>query len=87
MLRAAALAIVSIMKPVLGTPQATGVRASNPARLSPPGAVIARPGERSVLSSFHSIADATATVDATGDPEPALDDAVESFWTVQLRVP
>ncbi|MFD1563824.1 Vms1/Ankzf1 family peptidyl-tRNA hydrolase [Haloarchaeobius amylolyticus] len=29
---------------------------------------------------------ATAAVDATGDPEPALADAVRSFWTTELRV-
>jgi peptide subunit release factor 1 (eRF1) len=29
---------------------------------------------------------ATAAVDATGDPEPALEDAVRSFWTTELRV-
>ncbi|MFB6084769.1 MAG: Vms1/Ankzf1 family peptidyl-tRNA hydrolase [Halorientalis sp.] len=43
-------------------------------------------GERTVLGEFADLADATATVDATGDPEPALDDAVRDFWTVQLRV-
>ncbi|MGQ3412017.1 Vms1/Ankzf1 family peptidyl-tRNA hydrolase [Natrinema sp. LN54] len=29
---------------------------------------------------------ATAAVDATGDPKPALEDAVRSFWTTELRV-
>ncbi len=29
---------------------------------------------------------ATAAVDATGDPKPALEDAVRSFWTTDLRV-
>mgnify|MGYP000182784418 CR=1 FL=1 len=29
---------------------------------------------------------ATAAVDATGDPEPALADAVRSFWTTELQV-
>ncbi|WP_222919774.1 Vms1/Ankzf1 family peptidyl-tRNA hydrolase [Natrinema sp. SYSU A 869] len=29
---------------------------------------------------------ATAAVDATGDPEPALEDAVHSFWMTELRV-
>lgn len=29
---------------------------------------------------------ATAAVDATGDPEPALEDAVRSLWTTELRV-
>ncbi|MFB6152216.1 MAG: Vms1/Ankzf1 family peptidyl-tRNA hydrolase [Haloarculaceae archaeon] len=42
-------------------------------------------GERTVLDSFEGIADATAAVDATGDPEPALEDAFRSFWTVRLR--
>ncbi|QSW97815.1 Vms1/Ankzf1 family peptidyl-tRNA hydrolase [Haloterrigena alkaliphila] len=28
----------------------------------------------------------TAAVDATGDPEPALEDAHRSFWTTELRV-
>jgi peptide subunit release factor 1 (eRF1) len=42
-------------------------------------------GERSVLSSFEALADATATVDATGEPEPALDDAAREFWTVRLH--
>ncbi|WP_424017898.1 Vms1/Ankzf1 family peptidyl-tRNA hydrolase [Halorientalis pallida] len=42
-------------------------------------------GERTVLPEFSSVADVTATVDATGDPEPALDDAFRDFWTVQLR--
>ncbi|MFC7077256.1 Vms1/Ankzf1 family peptidyl-tRNA hydrolase [Haloarcula halophila] len=44
-------------------------------------------GERSVIHEFEGLATVTSAVDATGDPEPALDDAVESFWTVQLRVP
>ncbi|WP_276252643.1 Vms1/Ankzf1 family peptidyl-tRNA hydrolase [Halomontanus rarus] len=30
--------------------------------------------------------DATAAVDATGDPKPALEDAFRSFWTTELRV-
>ncbi|SEN08965.1 hypothetical protein SAMN05216388_1001340 [Halorientalis persicus] len=42
-------------------------------------------GERTVLSHFAGEADVTATVDATGDPEPALDDAFRDFWTIQLR--
>lgn len=42
-------------------------------------------GERTVLGNFAEEADATATVDATGDPEAALDDAFRSFWTVRLR--
>jgi peptide subunit release factor 1 (eRF1) len=39
-------------------------------------------GEQSVLPSFEDVADVTATVSATGKPEPALDDAVREFWTV-----
>jgi peptide subunit release factor 1 (eRF1) len=42
-------------------------------------------GERTVLPEFSTVADVTATVDATGDPEPALRDAFRDFWTVQLR--
>jgi peptide subunit release factor 1 (eRF1) len=43
-------------------------------------------GERSVLGEFMHLAAATATADATGDPEAALRDAWQDFWTVQLRV-
>jgi peptide subunit release factor 1 (eRF1) len=43
-------------------------------------------GERTVLDEFEDVADVTATVDATGDPEPALDAAFRSFWQVELRV-
>ena len=43
-------------------------------------------GERTVLDEFENRADVTATVDATGDPEPALADARREFWTVRLRV-
>ncbi|MFB6165173.1 MAG: Vms1/Ankzf1 family peptidyl-tRNA hydrolase [Haloarculaceae archaeon] len=42
-------------------------------------------GERTVLDAFADVADATARVDATGEPEPALEDAFRDFWTVQLR--
>ena len=41
-------------------------------------------GERTVLGKFADLADNTATVDATGDPETALEDAVEEFWTARL---
>ena len=41
-------------------------------------------GEQSVLGAVADAADATAAVDATGDPEPALDRAFESFWTVTM---
>ena len=44
-------------------------------------------GEATVLDSFAELEPAaTATVDATGDPEQALETAFESFWTVQVRV-
>lgn len=43
-------------------------------------------GERSVLGEFEETADETAAVDATGDPEQALDSAWADFWTVQMRV-
>jgi peptide subunit release factor 1 (eRF1) len=43
-------------------------------------------GEGSVLDAFEDDADEVATVDATGDPEDALDDAFREFWTVKLRV-
>jgi peptide subunit release factor 1 (eRF1) len=41
-------------------------------------------GETTVLHELDVDADARATVDATGDPEPALDHAFDSFWTVTL---
>jgi peptide subunit release factor 1 (eRF1) len=41
-------------------------------------------GERTVLRSFRDRADATATVDATGDPEEALSAAFRDFWTARL---
>jgi peptide subunit release factor 1 (eRF1) len=41
-------------------------------------------GERTVLGQFSDVADATATVDATGEPEAALEDAFRQFWTVRL---
>lgn len=44
-------------------------------------------GERSVLHQVAGEANATAAVDATGDPEDALADAFRQFWTVRLRVP
>lgn len=43
-------------------------------------------GERSVLGEFMHLAETTGTVDATGEPEDALEAAFEEFWTVQLRV-
>jgi len=41
-------------------------------------------GDRAALGSFESLADRTATVDATGDPEAALEDAFRAFWTTRL---
>jgi peptide subunit release factor 1 (eRF1) len=47
-------------------------------------------GDRRLVAAFDPdgeatvAADATAAVDATGDPEPALEDAFENFWTVRL---
>jgi peptide subunit release factor 1 (eRF1) len=42
-------------------------------------------GEASLLPAVADEAAATQAVDATGDPEPALADAVAEFWTVRLR--
>jgi peptide subunit release factor 1 (eRF1) len=44
-------------------------------------------GEGSVIHEFGERADVIRTVDATGDPEAALADAVRSLWTVRLVVP
>jgi len=41
-------------------------------------------GERTVLSSLDVEAAARRRVSATGDPEAALEDAVEAFWTTRL---
>jgi hypothetical protein len=43
-------------------------------------------GERTLLGEFEERAVATAAVDATGDPEPALEDAVAAFWTTRLTL-
>lgn len=43
-------------------------------------------GEDTLLGEFAGRAVATAAVDATGDPEPALDHAVEDFWTTRLTL-
>ncbi|MFC4543964.1 Vms1/Ankzf1 family peptidyl-tRNA hydrolase [Halosolutus amylolyticus] len=47
-------------------------------------------GQRGVVETLAAEAaldpDATAAVDATGDPESALSDAHRSFWTTELRV-
>ena len=42
-------------------------------------------GERSVLGELRELADATARVDATGDPEEALETAFRDFWSVRVR--
>jgi len=42
-------------------------------------------GEGSVLGRLRDLADVTATVDATGAPEEALEHAFEDFWSVRLR--
>ena len=44
-------------------------------------------GEGSVIHEFDERAAVTRTVDATGDPEDALADAVRSLWSVRLVVP
>lgn len=41
-------------------------------------------GERTVLSRFRDAADRTATVDASGDPDEALEEAFREFWTTRL---
>ncbi|MFB6353078.1 MAG: Vms1/Ankzf1 family peptidyl-tRNA hydrolase [Halobacteriales archaeon] len=43
-------------------------------------------GQRTLLGEFEERAVATAAVDATGDPEPALADAIEAFWTTTLTL-
>ncbi|WP_313694059.1 Vms1/Ankzf1 family peptidyl-tRNA hydrolase [Halorarum halobium] len=43
-------------------------------------------GERTVLTEVREHADHTAGSDATGDPEDALADAFEDFWTATLRL-
>lgn len=43
-------------------------------------------GEGTLLGAFEDRAIATATVDASGDPEPALDRAVEDLWTTRLTL-
>jgi len=42
-------------------------------------------GERSVIWELSDLAAVTDPVDATGDPESALDDAFSEFFTVQVR--
>ncbi|WP_336024932.1 Vms1/Ankzf1 family peptidyl-tRNA hydrolase [Halobellus salinisoli] len=43
-------------------------------------------GEKTVLGRFTDLADRTAAVDATGDPDEALDRAVREFWTTRLSL-
>jgi peptide subunit release factor 1 (eRF1) len=43
-------------------------------------------GERTVIGEFPGLADHTATVDATGDPEAALADAFDSYFTATLHL-
>jgi len=43
-------------------------------------------GESTLLGRFDDRAVATAAVDATGDPEPALEHAVDDFWTTRLTL-
>ncbi|MFB6250913.1 MAG: Vms1/Ankzf1 family peptidyl-tRNA hydrolase [Halobellus sp.] len=43
-------------------------------------------GEETVLGRFTDLADRTAAVDATGDPDSALRDAIREFWTVRLSL-
>lgn len=42
-------------------------------------------GERSVLGELRDLADVTARVDATGEPEEALAHAFDDFWSVRVR--
>ncbi|MFB6201447.1 MAG: Vms1/Ankzf1 family peptidyl-tRNA hydrolase [Halorhabdus sp.] len=41
-------------------------------------------GEHTVLEEIDADANVKATTDATGDPEPALEDAFRDFWTTTL---
>lgn len=41
-------------------------------------------GERTVLGEFEELADHRSTVDASGEPEEALREAVREFWTTRL---
>lgn len=45
-------------------------------------------GQREAVNALAAEVDpvATAMVDATGDPKPALDDAFRSFWSTELHV-
>lgn len=41
-------------------------------------------GDTAVVDALSDLADETTTVDATGDPEDALESAFRSFWTTTL---
>ena len=41
-------------------------------------------GDAKVVGALSDLADQTATVDATGDPDEALETAFRSFWTTKL---
>jgi len=41
-------------------------------------------GDARLVGEFEDVAAATAAVDATGDPEAALGDALRDFWTTRL---
>lgn len=41
-------------------------------------------GDRQVVAELADLATATAAVDATGEPEAALDDAFEAFWATRM---
>ena len=42
-------------------------------------------GDRGVLHELRDVADATAPVDASGDPEEALAEAFRDFWSVRVH--
>lgn len=41
-------------------------------------------GEKTVLGAFSDLAGRRETVDATGEPKSALEDAVDEFWTIRV---
>lgn len=41
-------------------------------------------GDRRILGEFDDVADTTAAVDASGDPDEALDEAFRDFWTARV---
>ena len=42
-------------------------------------------GDRGVLNDLRDVADATAPVDASGEPAEALAEAFEEFWSIRVR--